>query len=288
MGTEAPAISAIAPWYGSNRMLAPEVGKALKGCEWVGVPFAGGMAEVFHIEARTVLVNDLHRHVINLAMILADPKKGPSLYRLLKRHPFHPETLAAAQENCAEWARSEWDGHPSLKAAHDYFISQWMGRSGKAGTRDEFKGNLPIRWNAGGGDSAKRYQSAVASINAWRRTLARCTFSTLDAFEFLAKCHDKPKHGIYVDPPFLDVGDKYKHAFRNRADQVEWHEKLYASLIGFAETRIVCRFYDHPLVRELYPEGNLWTWKSLEGGRTSANKEAPEVLIINGESHATE
>lgn len=31
-------INALAPWYGSNRMLAEHVGKALEGCTWVGVP----------------------------------------------------------------------------------------------------------------------------------------------------------------------------------------------------------------------------------------------------------
>lgn len=43
-------ITALAPWFGSNRMLARYVGEELAGCQWVGVPFAGGMAEIFQIE----------------------------------------------------------------------------------------------------------------------------------------------------------------------------------------------------------------------------------------------
>lgn len=46
-------ITTLVPWYGSNRTLAENVGAALKGCSWVGVPFAGGMCELGHIEART-------------------------------------------------------------------------------------------------------------------------------------------------------------------------------------------------------------------------------------------
>jgi DNA adenine methylase len=42
----------------------------------------------------------------------------------------------------------------------------------------------------------------------------------------------------------------------------------------------VIRYYDHPLVRELYPERE-WAWHHPEGGRTQANKAAPEVLLVN-------
>jgi hypothetical protein len=47
--------------------------------------------------------------------------------------------------------------------------------------------------------------------------------------------------------------------------------------------RVVCRFYDHPLVRELYPE-QRWTWRHLAGGRKQTNGDAPEVLLLNGPS----
>jgi len=66
-------ITALAPWFGSNRTLAENVGTALAGCQWVGVPFAGGMCELLQIKARSLLVSDLHRHVLNLAAVAADP-----------------------------------------------------------------------------------------------------------------------------------------------------------------------------------------------------------------------
>lgn len=47
----------------------------------------------------------------------------------------------------------------------------------------------------------------------------------------------------------------------------------------FNKCRIVCRFYDHQLVRDLYPESR-WTWKHFEG-RKQSNGKAPEVLIVN-------
>src|SRR5678810_546876 len=93
-------ITALAPWYGSNRMLGHYIGKALAGCSHVTIPFAGGMAEVPHIKASSIVVNDRHRHVINLAQICADAEQGPRLYRRLRRLAFCQEELDRARAIC--------------------------------------------------------------------------------------------------------------------------------------------------------------------------------------------
>lgn len=272
-------ITALAPWFGSNRLLGPEVGRHLQRCEWVGIPFAGGMCEVPHIRARTVVVNDIHKAMITLGRVTSDHVLGPRLYRELRRKLLHPTELKDAQDRCRlmEALIDENSGEVSddllLQWAEHYFTSVWMARAGAAGTDGELKASLALRWNAGGGDSAKRYQNAVASLNDWRRTLRRATFSTLDVFAFLDKCKDEPRHGIYCDQPFPGPGDKYKHKFDDAKTA-----RLAKRLTQFENARIVCRFYDHPLVRELYPD-SLWEWHHLEG-RKQTNKEAPEVLLV--------
>lgn len=275
--------TALAPWFGSNRMLAPIVGKELRGCKWVGVPFAGGMSELAHIKASTIVVSDLHRHVINLASIIGTPTLRPGVINWLESLPFHPDRLAFAQKFCREkerdWAAGELFEKPDVRWAVEYFVTCWMGRSHKCGVDDEFNGKLSTRWNANGGDSNKRYRSAVESLDAWGEIMRRCNFSVLDCFDFLGRCEEAEGHGIYCDPPFPGPGDRYKHQFSE-----EQHCRLAHSLASFSVTRVVCRFYDHPLIRKLYPEGR-WTWNRLKG-RTQANEAAPELLIINGPSYA--
>jgi DNA adenine methylase len=282
-------IGALAPWFGSNRLLAGEVGALLEGCVWVAIPFAGGMCEVPHIGARTILVNDLHRHVINLARVVSDDSLRPQLVRRLARKAFHPETLTSAQQWCkANDIGDARNFEPSLPAAEHYFVCCWMNRSGKCGQGandcggGEFSATKPaLRWNANGGDSAVRYFSALRSLVPFSRSLKRCTFDTIDGFDFLARCEDKQSHGIYADPPFPGVGRRYRYNAGNTdAAELAWHTRLRDALARFAKTRVVCRFYDHPLIRELYPE-TRWTWKRLKG-RTQANAEAPELLLING------
>lgn len=283
-----PSYTALAQWYGSNRMLAEHVGKALKGCEWVGVPFAGGMCELGYIDARTIIASDLHRHVINLARVAQDKALGAKLRGRLRLCVMHPEQLRLAQERCRErelkapfsLGFGERDASPpDLDWAVDYFVAVWMSRAGSAGTKKEFDGSHSVRWNAGGGDSAVRFRNAAKSLLGWQRIIERVTFVSADAFDFLDECEDTPGHGIYCDPPFPGPGDRYKYAFTE-----DDHRRMAGKLAKFRHARVVCRFYDVQLVRDLYPEC-LWKWTRLEG-RKSTNEAAPEVLLINGKPRA--
>lgn len=263
-------------------MLGHAVGQELRGCKWIGVPFAGGMCELAHVKASTIVVNDLHRHVVNLARVVSVDHHRKTIQERLESMAFHPDILAEHQAACIRWEQTEkslGDYH-NLDAAISYFVSQWMGRSGKGGTDGEFSGKLPIRWNANGGDSNTRYRSAVESLDAWGEVMRGCNFSTLDVFEFLESFDDQPKHAIYCDPPFPDAGGEYKHKFTPAQ-----HRQLAKRLAAVTRGRVVCRFYDHPLIREIYPEPR-WTWRRMQG-RKQTNEASPEVLIINGPSYAT-
>jgi site-specific DNA-adenine methylase len=99
-------------------------------------------------------------------------------------------------------------------------------------------------------------------------------------FEFLVRCEDSPGHGIYCDPPFPGPGDRYKHQFSEDS-----HRMLAQKLATFTKTRVVCRFYDHPLIRELYPE-ERWTWVRLKGRDQANNGDKQELLLINGPSYS--
>lgn len=264
-------ITALASWFGSNRLCAEKVGDLIKGCSHVAVVFSGGMSEIAHIDAPTILVNDKHRHVINLARVMQS--KREQLCHALSAEPFHPDVLAEAQDRCKYYeSLPEFGKTSDFEAAKHYFICCWMGRSGNAGTDAEFSGGLSLRWDAGGGDSNTRYRSAIESAGEWEALMKRCTFSVLDFREFLKKCKDKKQNAIYSDAPFPDAGAKYKHKFS------EQDQRDLADLLGeYEQTRVVIRFYDHPLIRELYPT-EFWKWYEFPG-RKQTNEAAPEVLI---------
>jgi len=277
--SDGPKIKAIAPWFGGNRLLAAAVGEELAGSRWVGIPFAGGMPELLYVDAATIIVSDVHRHIINLANVLKDPYMGVRLIRRLKREAYHPDTLHESQAWCKQHDYRPAEDCRDVEAARHYFVCVWMGRSGVAGGGDEFCGSTAQRWNANGGDSNTRYRSAISSMAAWRRILQRCNFVVEDCFDFLANTKDERTNAIYCDPPFPDTGERYKHKFT-----AAQHRQLPGVLAAFTSARVVCRFYNHPLIRELYPEG-VWTWRRLQG-RKQTNAPAREVLLINGPSYA--
>lgn len=277
-------VTAVAPWAGSNRMLAHAVGQELRGCNLVGVTFAGGMSEVVAIDARTINVNDKHAHIINMATVMADKIMGPMLYREVRREPFHPMSLDWAQQYCLSAPGAAIPGKITLHNfmwAKAYFIVAWMTRHGTAGTPGEFTSGISTRWVASGGDSNAHYRSAVRSIPLLRRVLAGCNFTKLDFRDFLAAMlnRDRAGHGIYSDPPFPG-GHRYTHSFteQDHIDLRNWHERFTGG------TRIVIRYYDVPFVRELYCDPR-WHFRQLVG-RKQTNAPAPELLIINGESYA--
>lgn len=274
--------TAIAPWFGSNRTLAENVGKALEGCRWVGVGFAGGMSELLHIRASTVVVNDLHAHVLNLAAVIANRELRAELVERLDGLPYHPDVLRDAQVRCrnreadldGDWFGVELKaGRVELDWAVDYFVCAWMSRNGCAGTKGEFDASYSMRWDAGGGDSAVRFRNAAAGLAGWQALMRNCTFTRMHVLKFLGEVKDRDGHAVYCDPPFPEVGAGYKYTF-DEDDQLMLAHRLSC----FAKLRVVVRFYDHPLVRKLYPESH-WQWHRFEGKKQTNEIATEEVLL---------
>lgn len=260
-------------WFGANTEHAAEPGRLLEGCRFVGIPFAGGMSEVPFFTAKQILVNDLHRHVINLCAVVADDTMRAELIQRCDAMPYHPSALKQSQEFAS---RCSPTSHmvPSMSAAVAYFVCVWMGRGGKAGTSGEFTGALPIRWNANGGGSNRRYRTAIEALDEWGKAFRRCEFTCMDAFDFLGKWKDIAGHGLFVDAPWPGVGDEYTHKLVD-VDQQHLADVLH----GFSHTHIVVRYGDHPMIRDLYPD-DRWKWLPMES-RTQSNKRKPEFLICN-------
>jgi site-specific DNA-adenine methylase len=268
----------LVPWFGAARMVAEEIGKHLTGFKWVGIPCCGGMSEVPYIDAPSIACSDVHRHVINLAQEIR--LRGDALAAALAAAPFHPDVLITSQDYCQTVEATDEYPESMFDWACHYFVTQWMGRSGKAGIDDEFNGGLSVRWNGNGGDSNTRYRSAVESIAAWQAIMRRCNFTCLDCFEFLDRCEDNPRHAVYCDPPWIGDGDRYKNRFT-----MEQHQQLADRLLLFKSARVVVRLGVCAGVERLYPR-DRWRWIERTG-RTQGNSDKAEVILVNAISERT-
>lgn len=267
----------LVPWFGSDLAVAETVGKLLGKLAWCGVPFCGGCSALPFIDAGAGVASDMHRHVINLANVIRDCKT--ELVARLDQTLFHEDALAEAQRFCIEIERGptmfagERPAEPDpLLWAAAYFVCGWMGRGGHSGKGSEFTQGLAARYTTSGGDSAKRWRSAVESLEAWSVAMRPWSFVLADAFDQIERWTDDENSGGYIDAPWPDVGHEYASAFTD-ADQ----RRLAKMLRGFIKKRLVIRYGDHPLIRELYPSSE-WTWH-MRTTRNQRNGDVAEALI---------
>lgn len=275
-------ISAIAPWFGGKRNLAPRLVDLFGEHNSYWEPFSGGCSILFSKPRCSLeVLNDLHGDIVNLAQIVADPIRSRELYRRVRLLPAGEQVL----EKCS---RDLIDGvEDPLERAACYLVVSWLGRNGYGGTDKERDPRFAIRWDSGGGSPGVRWQSVVKSIAAWHRRLSGVVISNRDAFDVIRKIKDERGTVIYVDPPYVDAGSAYTHKF----DETGFfcsndHETLSELLERFRLARVVVSYYDVPLVRELYPE-HEWRWFDLSTRKVLANtngvsEQAPEVAIIKG------
>lgn len=226
-------------------------------------------------------VNDLHGDLINLARVIQRKDLGPQLYRRLRRTFMSEQLFQEAAIRYHTRGYFAETGNLDLDRAYDYFMCAWLGRNGVAGTQSYNQG-FCVRYTAKGGHAAKRWQSAVNSIPAWRRRLANVTILRRDAFELLERIDDNKDTAIYIDPPYIEKGAKYIHDFEEKD-----HVRLAEMLKRFRRAKVIVSYYQHPKLKELYEgwqQRRIEVSKSLvnQGMRDSKGKvKVIEVLLTN-------
>jgi DNA adenine methylase len=275
-------ITAIAPWFGGKRTLAPEIVKELGPHRAYWEPFCGGLPVLLAKEPATMeTVNDLHGDLINLARVVQDAVHGPALYRKLRRCWMDEELY----DLCQQYIGGPYEGQLSVDRAFAYFVASWLGRNGTSGLQSHRVGKaFCVRYTKNGGHGGTRFVSAIDSIPAWRRRMRGLSILRRDAFELLERIEDALGVVIYCDPPYIEKAGVYQHDF-GAAD----HKRLSDALCRFKRTRVVVSYYNHPLLAELYPG---WTKRcfdvskamSHQGARGENSVRATEVLLINGPS----
>ncbi|WP_422928626.1 DNA adenine methylase [Singulisphaera sp. PoT] len=274
-------IGALAPWFGSKRTLAPAILEELGEHRVYWEPFAGSMAVLLAKPKSSMeTVNDLHGDLVNLARVVQDRLEGPRLYRRLRRVP----ASEAIFKDAVEALKVPSDGIDPDRA-FAYFVASWLGRNGIAGTQVGLKNgaghSFCVRYTANGGQTGKRWVSAVGSIPAWSRRLREVTVLRRDAFEVIARIDDTSSTAIYVDPPYLKEtrsgyasaeggNGRYLHDF----DDAGQHDQLAVALARFKHARVVVSYYDHPRLADLYPG---WSKRVIPTNKAIANQAKRDV-----------
>lgn len=122
-----------------------------------------------------------------------------------------------------------------------------------------------------GGNNASRLASVKYDLAEWLKQIERCEFRCVDFRKCLDGVSDALDCGLYVDPPFVVKARKYKHDF-----DYEDHIHLANRLNAFGKCKIVVRYGDHQLIRDLYKG-----WQFVElASRNQSNVDKPELMLI--------
>jgi DNA adenine methylase len=282
MSTEAPKITALAPWFGSKRNLAPEIVRELGEHRVYWEPFCGSMS-VLLAKPSCVMetANDLHGDLINLARVLKDEDLALDLYGRAARLVFHEDLFTEAAVRMKARGRGDAPEDADTDRAEDFLICSWFGRNGVAGT-ESYNQGFCVRYTANGGHSATRWRGVIESIPWWHRRLLNVTVLNRDAFALFERIADEDRAAIYCDAPYLVKNSKYVYDFAP-----EDHVRLAEALRRFKRARVVVSYYAHPLLAELYPG---WRQREIEVTKSLVNQglrdkggavKATEVLLVN-------
>ena len=291
-------ITAIAPWFGSKRTLAPTIVEELGPHGSYFEPFCGSMAVLLAKPiSQQETACDLHGDLTNLAWCLQKVDSAERIYDRLTRTLFCEGMLEHAKQVLSRSRAGTMDE----ERAYWFFIHSWCARNGTSGSaRQSFQ--LGVRFTPSGGSPTVRFRNAIESIPAWHERLRNVVIINRNAFVVIAKISDEPKTAIYCDPPYLhssrsgDGDGGYRHdfdEFTGLLEQQDDHAELARALRRFQRARVVVSYYDHPRLERLYPG---WTKRECFRKKNLSNQsrgsqqgkleqsDAPEVLLLNGPS----
>jgi len=276
-------ISALQPWFGGKRTLAPRIVAEFGPHSTYWEPFCGSCAVLFaKPEARMETVNDLHGDLVNFARVVKDEDQCARLHwRLLRTLPCEQLYNEARNEITKTQPPPLTFRAEMIDRAYFYFLYGWLGISGFGGTKDS-NTSLAIRYSGTGGAPATRFTNAVDSLPWWHERLRAVFILSKCGIETVEKIRDEKGTVVYVDPPYLVKSAQYVHDFKP-----EDHQRLAAALCKLKQARAVVSYYEHPMLDELYPG-----WRKVittapkfitQGGSRKPGKvDAPEVLLVNG------
>ncbi|HEG43364.1 MAG TPA: DNA adenine methylase [Phycisphaerales bacterium] len=281
-------ITSLLPYYGSKRTLAPTIVRLMGDHKSYWEPFCGSMAVLFAKPPCTMeTMNDMYGDLINLAKVVQDPELGVRLYGKLSRTLCSEQFFDEAKERWFE--NEEPYVAPDIDRAYNFFVASWMGINGVSGTeRCNYK--FALRWCAGGGHGATRWQSVVSSIPAWHRRLQNVLIINRDAFEIIGNIKDEQGTVIYCDPPYIEKSNKYVHDFESETlFNKSGHQRLAKLLNRFKSAKVIVSYYEHRYLAGLYAG---WEEIVIEKSRqsmrnaTRGDKKKPahnsrEVLLLN-------
>ncbi len=120
-----------------------------------------------------------------------------------------------------------------------------------------------------------KYQNVLRSLSGYGKFFSNTVIEHMDFVKLIEAYGYKENIVFYVDPPYPGFLSYYS----DNLDIYE-HEQLAVMLIK-TPAPVICTFYDHPLVRRLYPD-DIWKYEVVTGNKNSkqgGNQDTDELIL---------
>lgn len=237
--------------------------------------FGGSGAVTLHSGFKKRVYNDINGDIVNLFRVMADSNLRPQLLRRLKWTPPSRQVFEEDGELFKLGGYSFTNVECSVDRARMTFyrhIFCFGGKTRCGGFAISFKDCKHVK-------EVSKYHNVLKSFAVFGRFFSHTVIENLDFADLIEKYGDKEHVVIFADPPYPDFSMYYSDNLSACR-----HREL-ASLLIRTPAPVVCTFYDHPLIRELYP-AELWLYKVEIGNKNSiqgGNKSADELILIKKE-----
>lgn len=235
--------------------------------------FGGSAAVTLNAGFKKRVYNDASADLANLFRCMSNPATRS---QLLQRLRWTPPCRRIFAEDYAIYLRGNFSFSllaDTIERARATLYRQLLSWGGK-GRSGGFSASSGDRC---GIKEVRRYQSVLRKLAAIGQYFRGTIIENLDYRDCVNLWGQKLNIVLFCDPPYVGSENYYSQTFTT-ADHT-----FLAHFLTNVPAQAVCTYYDHPLIRELYPE-SLWKWEVIVTTKNcqlkAGNKKKMEECIL--------
>ena len=249
------------PYIGGKHRLAKRLVEfCIAGEADTFVDVFGGSAAVTLAAAEKyakLIYNDVDGDLVNLFRVVADPQARVALFRLLR---WLPPSRQIYEEDYQRYRAGGFsfcrEPDPIRRARMTFYRHAFVfggkvrcgGFAVSTGDKERIK-------------EVYRYRNMLQKL-ARVGNLFRMVLIENQHYSEIIRQYARPSAVLFIDPPYHGSENYYSRTFGD-GDHV-----FLAQQLAGVPSRVVCTYYDTPLIRQLYP-APLWRWENVAATKNS-------------------
>jgi len=268
------------PYIGGKHRIAGKIAEYLRasGADCLVDVFGGSAAVLLNSSFKKRVYNDISGDLVCLFRTLADPELRVELFQRLRWMPpsrnIYDELSIGYKRNCFSFSYL-----PEIERAAAIFYRHQFAFGGKSRCGG-FQVSLGDRQ---GIKEITRYRNTLRRLSSIGEFFRNTLIERLDFRQCISMYGKKINCVLFIDPPYVGTEHYYSHSGFSQFDHI-----FLAHQLAQCRAKVVCTYYDHPLIRDLYPESH-WQWEVIVATKNSqfrnGNKaKTKEYVLIRKEA----